>query len=91
MTSKSHNTPCTHCPLRSKRIFKNFSKETLAFMSRFKVGELNVAAGTPLLAEGSSTPQLFTALSGMGLRYKLLENGDRQVISFVMPGDFIGL
>ncbi|MGB3246201.1 MAG: Crp/Fnr family transcriptional regulator [Sulfitobacter sp.] len=60
-------------------------------MKRFKVGELAVESGTPLLSEGSSTPQVFTALSGMGLRYKTLENGERQVISFVMPGDFIGL
>lgn len=60
-------------------------------MSEFKVGELVIDAGTPLLDEGSNTPQLYTALSGMGLRYKTLENGERQVISFVMPGDFIGL
>ena len=82
---------CDVCPLRSKRIFKDFSAETLAFMKRFKVGELTVDPGTPLLSEGSSTPQVFTALSGMGLRYKTLENGERQVISFIMPGDFIGL
>ncbi len=60
-------------------------------MKRFKVGELSVDAGTPLLSEGSSTPQVFTALSGMGLRYKTLVTGERQVISFVMPGDFVGL
>ncbi len=84
-------TPCTRCPLRPKRLFKDFSKNTLDFMTRFKVGELTVDAGTPLLSEGSSTPQLYTALRGMGLRYKTLENGERQVLSFVMPGDFIGL
>jgi CRP-like cAMP-binding protein len=27
----------------------------------------------------------------MGLRYKLLEDGRRQVISFIFPGDFLGL
>ncbi len=82
---------CKACPLRSKPIFKTFSADTLSFMMTFKVGEMTVEAGTPLLNEGSSTPQLYTALSGMGLRYKTLENGHRQVISFVMPGDFIGL
>lgn len=82
---------CDACPLRSKRIFKDFNAETLTFMKRFKVGEMSVDSGTPLLSEGSSTPQVFTALSGMGLRYKTLETGERQVISFIMPGDFIGL
>lgn len=82
---------CGNCPLRPKRIFKDFSESTLTFMTRFKMGELSVVAGTPLLSEGSSTPELYTALSGMGLRYKTLESGERQVIGFVMPGDFIGL
>ncbi len=88
---RQSSTDCGHCPLRTKRLFKPFSRDTVEFMRNFKRGEMNVAAGTPLLSEGSSTPQLFTALSGMGLRYKTLPGGERQVISFVMPGDFIGL
>lgn len=60
-------------------------------MQRFKVGELVVDAGTPILMEGSNSPQLFTVLHGMGLRHKLLENGERQVLNFVFPGDFLGL
>ncbi len=84
-------TDCARCPLRGKRLFKAFTRDTLAFMKEFKKGEMNVTAGTPILAEGSSTPQLYTALSGMGLRTKSLPGGERQVISFVMPGDFIGL
>lgn len=60
-------------------------------MQRFKVGELVVDAGTPILMEGSNSPQLYTALHGMGLRYTLLPNGKRQVVSMIFPGDFIGL
>lgn len=60
-------------------------------MKGFKVGELVIDAGTPILIEGSNSPQLYTVLEGMGLRYKLLENGRRQVTSFVFPGDFLGL
>lgn len=60
-------------------------------MQRFKVGELVVDAGTPILLEGSSSPQLYTVLHGMGLRMRHLENGERQVINFVFPGDFLGL
>lgn len=60
-------------------------------MQRFKVGELVVDPGTPILMQGSNSPQLFTALHGMGLRYSVLENGERQVINFVFPGDFLGL
>jgi CRP-like cAMP-binding protein len=67
------------------------SADDVTAMQRFKVGELVVDAGTPILLEGSNSPQLFTALHGMGLRYRYLENGERQVISFVFPGDFLGL
>ncbi|MCA0920450.1 Crp/Fnr family transcriptional regulator [Pseudooceanicola nanhaiensis] len=60
-------------------------------MQRFKTGELEVEAGAVLMMEGANAPHLYTALEGLGLRYKTLESGERQVINFVMPGDFIGL
>ena len=67
------------------------SENEVAFMQKFKAGELTVEAGTPILLEGSNAPQLYTVLSGMGIRDTSLPNGERQVISFVFPGDFIGL
>ncbi|RKF14901.1 Crp/Fnr family transcriptional regulator [Roseovarius spongiae] len=84
-------TKCINCPLRKRDVFVEMSECELAFMQEFKAGELKVEPGTTLMLEGSSSPQLYTVLDGMGLRYKMLENGERQVISFVMPGDFIGL
>lgn len=84
-------TPCKSCPLRKSPMFAPFSEEDVRFMERFKVGELKIDPGTTLLLEGSNSPQLFTALRGMGLRYKLLEGGQRQVLNFVFPGDFVGL
>lgn len=82
---------CENCPLRSKNIFSSFTSDELKFMQRFKVGELIVDPQTTILMEGSNSPQLFTALHGLGLRYKSLSNGNRQVVNFVMPGDFVGL
>jgi CRP/FNR family transcriptional regulator, anaerobic regulatory protein len=82
---------CSDCPLRKHEIFIAFSADELAFMQSFKTGELTVKAGTTVLMEGSNSPQLYTVLSGMGTRSKLLENGKRQVINFVFPGDFTGL
>ncbi|MDU8944644.1 Crp/Fnr family transcriptional regulator [Ovoidimarina sediminis] len=84
-------TDCAKCPLRISKIFDDMSAEELRFMQKFKVGETTLEKGTPILMEGSNSPQLYTALRGMGLRYKLLPNGRRQVINFVLPGDFIGL
>ncbi|WP_135502836.1 Crp/Fnr family transcriptional regulator [Roseovarius aestuariivivens] len=82
---------CKDCPLRQLSAFEPFKKEEIDFMNRFKTGQMEVQPGTHLLVQASKSPQLFTVLSGMGLRYKSLENGERQVINFVFPGDFIGL
>ncbi|MHC0052199.1 Crp/Fnr family transcriptional regulator [Actibacterium sp. D379-3] len=82
---------CAQCPLRKKPLFTPFTQEELTFMQRFKTGELVVEPGTTILMEGSNSPQLFTVFSGMGTRYTTLENGRRQVINFLFPGDFMGL
>ena len=85
------STECRYCPLHKKEAFVTLSREELEFMQKFKVGELTVDPGTTILMEGSNAPQLYTVLSGMGLRDKILSNGERQVVNFVMPGDFLGL
>ena len=82
---------CSECPLRALPGYKSFTESDLAVTTRLKRGELRVERGTPILTEGSHSAQLFTVLEGMGLRYKSLAEGDRQVLSFVFPGDFIGL
>ncbi|APE41983.1 Crp/Fnr family transcriptional regulator [Sulfitobacter alexandrii] len=84
-------TKCRNCPLRQRDLFIDLSSDEVDFMQKFKAGELTIDPGTPILMEGSNAPQLFTVLSGMGIRDKMLENGERQVISFVFPGDFVGL
>jgi CRP-like cAMP-binding protein len=84
-------TSCVNCPLRPRKAFVEMSADELAFMQKFKIGELTVDPGTQILLEGTTSPQLFTALYGLGIRYKSLMNGQRQVVNFVFPGDFIGL
>ena len=82
---------CAACPLRKFELFVPFTPDELAFMKEFKTGELAIQAGSTILMEGSNSPHVYTVLSGMGTRYKTLENGKRQVINFLFPGDFTGL
>jgi CRP-like cAMP-binding protein len=79
------------CPLRPLRIFRDFEPEELEFVSRFKMGELSVEKGATVLVEGSHSAHLYTVLSGWGFRYKLLSDGRRQILNYLMPGDLIGL
>jgi len=83
--------PCERCPLRRRKLFRDFTGEELAFVSSFKRGELSVDKGATVLCEGTMTPHLYTVLEGWGFRYKLLPDGRRQIVNFVMPGDLVGL
>jgi len=82
---------CEKCPLRRQPLFVPFTEDEVVFMTKFKTGELTVDAGTTILMEGANSPSIYTVFSGMGTRYTTLENGRRQVINFLFPGDFIGL
>ena len=84
-------TTCDSCPLRMMPLFVPFNAEELAYMRRFKTGEKAVDRNTQILHEGQRSSTLYTVLSGIGTRSVLLEDGRRQVINFVFPGDFIGL
>ncbi|MEL6563854.1 MAG: Crp/Fnr family transcriptional regulator [Pseudomonadota bacterium] len=85
------STDCKNCPLRKLEAFHEMTASEIAFMERFKTGELEAQPGTEIMAQGQSSTHLFTCLRGMGLRFKILRDGRRQVIGFVLPGDFIGL
>ncbi|TPM37749.1 Crp/Fnr family transcriptional regulator [Mesorhizobium sp. B2-3-4] len=83
--------PCEQCPLRPLPVFREFEKPELAFISKFKKGELAVDKGATVLVEGSHSAHLYTVLSGWAFRYKLLQDGRRQILNYLMPGDLIGL
>lgn len=84
-------TPCAICPIRKLKGFREFSPEEVAFVERFKVGELTVKAGSHIFLEEHDSAHFFTVLQGWMLRYKLLESGRRQVLNFAVRGDFVGL
>lgn len=82
---------CEQCPLRTLDVFRSFEKEELSFISGFKRGELSVDKGATVLVEGAHSAHLYTVLSGWGFRYKLLPDGRRQILNYLMPGDLLGL
>ena len=84
-------TPCRKCPLKALEIFRAISPGELSFIEEFKSGEFVTDPGATILMEGTSNPHLFTVLSGWAFRYKTLEDGRRQILNFVFPGDFLGL
>jgi len=84
-------TPCEQCPLRRRPSLREFSPEELAFVKSFKVDELRVDAGASFLREGTRSEYLYTVLTGWAFRYKMLDDGRRQILNYALPADMVGL
>jgi CRP-like cAMP-binding protein len=82
---------CEQCPLRQRAMFRPFSERELEYIDDFKAGELTVDKGASILVEGSHSAHLYTVMEGWGFRYKLLPDGRRQILNYILPGDLIGL
>ena len=72
-------------------VFRDFTPAELRFVSSFKTGELVAEPGASILSEGSHSAHLYTVLSGWAFRYKTLEDGRRQILNYLLPGDLVGL
>lgn len=71
--------------------FTPVSDEECAAIQRFRRGTRTVPAGSAIVEEHRASAQLFTLYSGWAFRFKTLSDGRRQILNFLLPGDFIGL
>ena len=82
---------CTQCRLRRTGAFTAVKPDELAFIEAFRTGSQTAQQGDTLIYEQRPTGKLFTLYSGWAFRYKTLSDGRRQILNFLLPGDFIGL
>jgi CRP/FNR family transcriptional regulator, anaerobic regulatory protein len=87
----SHFRSCDQCLLRKRPSLREFNAEELAFVKAFKTDELRVDAGASFLREGTRSEYLYTVLSGWAFRYKVLDDGRRQILNYALPADMLGL
>ncbi|GAA4352002.1 Crp/Fnr family transcriptional regulator [Variovorax defluvii] len=83
--------PCERCLLRGNPAFLAVTAEDLRLIESFRTGTRTVEAGRAVIEEDHPSPQLYTVYSGWAFRYKSLSDGRRQILGFLLPGDFIGL
>jgi CRP/FNR family transcriptional regulator, anaerobic regulatory protein len=81
--------PCH--PVRETTAFLPHSEEERKFLNSLRLGERVLEAGETLIPEHSRGGELYTLLNGWGFRFKTLSDGRRQILNFLLPGDFIGL
>ena len=85
------DTACLDCPLRRLPLFIDQSTNETALVQSLKRRELRLPADTALIHEGQTDAPLYTLLSGWAFRYKTLSDGRRQILNFLLAGDFIGV
>lgn len=84
-------TPCIDCPLRSMSLFLPHTRDELALVQFLKRREMALQEGDTLIHEGQKDTRLFTLLEGWAYRFKTLSDGRRQILNFLLAGDFIGV
>jgi CRP-like cAMP-binding protein len=78
--------------IRKLEQFAHLSAEDRSAMDRAAAAQVRkFAPGEDIFAEGEEPREVNLILSGWGCRYKQLEDGRRQIIAFVLPGDLCDL
>lgn len=91
MINVANPVPCRLCPLGACPGLRPHRAEEIPYIQRFKIGEVRIDRGEVLVEQDVTRGGLFTLLDGMLMRYRSLEDGRRQIVNFMFPGDLIGL
>ncbi|MCB1866891.1 MAG: Crp/Fnr family transcriptional regulator [Chromatiales bacterium] len=87
---RENPTACTGCPVRALALFQGVAERDLDWTSRYREGQYQIAARETLFEEGGRGPLAFTLFSGWVMLSVSLASGKRQILRFVLPGDFLG-
>ena len=71
--------------------FIRLSPEELGCLTEIQSNPAKIAAKTELVHEGQTGHRAYILQSGWAYAYKLLPDGGKQVITFSVPGDFMGI
>ena len=72
-------------------LFLPHSPEELELVQSLKRREHRLRLGETLIDEGQTDAPLYTLLEGWAFRFKTLRDGRRQILNFLLAGDFIGV
>lgn len=67
--------------------FSRLSPNEIAALSAATADQRHYAAKHDLIREGDRPGPVFVVLDGWACRYKILPNGARQILAYLMPGD----
>src|SRR3982074_3536425 len=71
--------------------FVQLSGEGVRVLDALGVKEERFEAGIDIVLDGDVPRSAFVLTQGMAFRYRLLPDGKRQILTFMIPGDIFGL
>jgi CRP-like cAMP-binding protein len=82
---------CATCPIRDLTTYKALARDQPLIVEQTRIRQTTRYRGQLVLAQGEQAGSIFTIRKGWATRYVMLRNGRRQILSFLLPGDTIGL
>lgn len=67
------------------------SHEEIEFLEGLQNNTIEVEPGADYVVEGDGRKTTFIVIEGWSIRYTMLSDGRRQILSYALPGDIIGL
>jgi len=90
MKTNTQNLPkCNNCSIRNMALFGELETAQLDKARSLRSSQISFAAGEYLYHEGDTAQKAYTVFDGWVTLFKNLENGDRQILRFALPGDFL--
>jgi len=90
MKVNKNNLPvCKECAIRSSSLFGELDLKHIDKMQALRSVQLTFEAGEYLYHEGDTPDKAFTVYDGWVVLFKDMKNGDRQILRFALPGDFL--
>lgn len=81
---------CDTCEVHKLAVCGVLDRDELAELTAIVSGR-RLEAGRTLFAEGDVAEEVFSLTEGMLKLYKMMSDGRRQIVGFLVPGDFFGL
>lgn len=97
MTSQCKSAPCKSTKIPPDCLIEKFSRYKAltpaerSFLSDLQSEERLAAPNQEVIVQGGRSDYLFVLKSGRAYSHKMLPDGKRQVLEFLIPGDFIGV
>ncbi len=83
--------PCLECPLLGCKGLRPLEEQQRRYIQTIKQAERLYERGDNVLREREEAHHLFTVLEGVLIRFRSLDDGRRQIVNFMFPGDLVGL